>query len=216
MILLGIVGTPASGKSTVATYLESLGAFWINADLIARDVLNEPDVILKVTDRFGPSVMGEDGLISRSELAALVFGNSQENAASLDFLESIVHPITRERIAEKIKQAARAQFSVAILDVPLLFESKWDRCCDAIWCVDADRERRMEWAKKRGWTADELGRREGNQLSIAEKRRLSNHIVENQATLTELFQLLDHRWSDLVTMEGVVVSTPDPGHCYSD
>ena len=216
MILLGIVGTPASGKSTVATYLESLGAFWINADLIARGVLNQPDVMLKVTDHFGPSIVGDDGRINRSELAALVFGNSDQSVAALDFLESIVHPVTRERITEQIKHAAGAKFPVAILDVPLLFESQWNRCCDAIWCIDASRDRRLEWAKQRGWTADELDRREGNQLSIAEKRHLSSLIVENQATLRELFELLDHNWEDLATMQRVGVSTPDPGHCFSD
>ncbi|MGB7347905.1 MAG: dephospho-CoA kinase [Pirellulaceae bacterium] len=218
MILLGIVGTPASGKSTVATRLQSKGASWINADLIARDVLTEPDVFRQLVDHFGNSIVASSGPaeIDRAALAKLVFGDSSEKKASLNFLESIVHPITRQRITDQIRIAASENSLVAILDIPLLFESRWDRSCDAIWCIDAPLETRINWASTRGWNADELARRESNQLPIAEKRRLSSQILVNDATLEDLHKLVDDLWMDVVTIGSVVSHPPDPGHCLGD
>ncbi|QDT09809.1 dephospho-CoA kinase [Planctomycetes bacterium K23_9] len=216
MILLGLVGTPASGKSTVATHLRSKGAFWINADLTAREVLTQSDVIEQLVKRFGDLILGDDGLIDRARLAERVFGDEPEKNAALKFLESVVHPITRQRITDQIKVAADKQASVTILDIPLLFESHWDLSCDVIWCIDAPVESRIQWASTRGWTAEELHRREFNQLGIAEKRRLSNQTVYNQATLGELFEKLDLLWSDVVTIRTKAFDTPDPGHCLGD
>lgn len=218
MILLGIVGTPASGKSTVAKHLQSKGARWINADLIARDVLTESDVFRQLVDHFGVSIVSQarPAQIDRAALAKFVFGSDANSKESLRYLESIVHPVTRLRITDQVRQAAAEKTSVAIMDIPLLFESKWDRSCDAIWCVDAPRQMRVLWAADRGWTADELQRRESNQLSIGEKRRLSSQLVDNHGTLPELVEKLDHLWLDLVTIRSAGGDPPDPGHCLSD
>ncbi|MGB1925373.1 MAG: dephospho-CoA kinase, partial [Rubripirellula sp.] len=74
MIIIGIVGSPAGGKSTVAKILSELGATWINADLIARSVLEESEVQERLLDQFGDSIQGSDLKIDRTKLAAAVFG----------------------------------------------------------------------------------------------------------------------------------------------
>ncbi len=214
--LLGIVGTPASGKSTVASHLKSKGARWINADLIAREVLLQDDVIEQLTCHFGSEIIDAQGAIDRASLARRVFGETPEQVAALGFLESVVHPITRQRIVAQIKTAAGERVDVAILDIPLLFESGWDRSCDAIWCLDAPRKTREIWAASRGWTADELDRRESAQRSIAEKRRLSNRILVNDATLPNLCKLVDDLWAEIATIRSVAWASPDAGHCFSD
>ncbi|NND97037.1 MAG: dephospho-CoA kinase [Pirellulaceae bacterium] len=216
MIVLGIVGTPASGKSTVAAHLQSKGAAWINADLIARDVLHQQAVTDKLAEHFGSDILGDDGTIQRSKLAALVFGKSAQQQAALDYLESVIHPPTRIEITRQLQAAAKSGAQVALLDVPLLFESAWDRSCDAIWCIDAPREMRLKWSENRGWDAAELDRREVNQTAIAEKRRLSNVILDNDATLSDLLKIVDSQWQILVTMGSIGPDDSAPPHCLTD
>lgn len=214
MIVVGIVGTPAGGKSTVASYLQEKGAAWINADAIARDALSLPDVLDQLVDRFGNDVVDAQGHVKRSEVAARVFGQDPENRAALEFLESIVHPPTRIEIARQLKAAAQKMSAVGILDVPLLFESGWDLCCDQIWCVDSPRPLRLQRAASRGWDDGELERREANQLSIEAKSRLSNLVVWNDSTLDALRKKIDVSYEKLVT----IVEKPAGvnKHCLTD
>ena len=156
MILLGIVGSPAGGKSTAARMLAEWGATWIDADAIARKCLDRADVRPELVRRFGDEILGEDGTVQRARLAAKVFGNDLQSRSALKALEEIVHPRVRQIIGDAIESAALSRARVALLDVPLLFESGWDRSCDAIWCVDASRNNRIERARSRGWDSSEL------------------------------------------------------------
>ncbi len=198
MIVVGIVGSPAGGKSTVAERLQELGATWINADLIARSVLEHDEVRRRLIDRFGIEIVDNDGKIDRSRLAALVFGADDSKRAGLNYLESLVHPRTRQLIQNRLHDAATQKVAVTILDVPLLFESKWDLACDQVWCVDAPVERRLQWAAIRGWDAAELERREANQLSIDEKRRLSTLVLTNHESLQSLLDRVDRQFEILI------------------
>lgn len=219
MIILGLVGTPASGKSSVAEFLSGLGADWINADLIARECLGRPDVIAALRTQFGDSIVDDEGSIDRKRVADLVFGNDPVKRGNLRALESVVLPPTRKEILGRIADAARRDCSVALLDAPLLFESGWDRGCDQIWCVDATRENRLARCQKRGWDAAELDRRESNQVPIETKCRLSNLVMRNDATLEALHQNLRQRWDQLVRMWGNDRRKGDsatPRHCISD
>lgn len=202
MIVLGIVGSPAGGKSTVAKYLQELGATWINADLIARDVLEQADVQAQVLAHFGPEIAGKDGRIDRSLLADRVFGDDDAKRAGLSYLESLIHPRTRQRITAQLRNRRRQKAEVAILDVPLLFKSGWDKSCDEIWCVDSDRNLRSMRVRGRGWDDDELRDREANQLDIEEKKRLSTTVILNNGTLEQLFETIDRLWSSLLQRHG--------------
>ena len=219
MIILGMVGTPAAGKSTVAAFLRELGADWINADLIARDCLQDPEVRDALVARFGPSVVGGDDVIDRAKVADLVFGSDATKWANLQFLESLVHPRTRVEIRRRIVEAAKRDTCVALLDVPRLFESGWDRSCDAIWCIDASRENRFARSRIRGWDDSELDRREASQLAIETKCRLSNLVMRNDSTLEALHEKLRCHWNNLVRMESSRLERPSPEssrHCISD
>ncbi|TWU20597.1 Dephospho-CoA kinase [Novipirellula galeiformis] len=188
MHIVGIVGAPAGGKSTVARYLQELGATWVNADLIAREVLNRPQVVAKLAERFGAEIVDHEGQINRLRLAALVFGDDDASRAALNYLESLTHPSTRNEIQEQIRQSEAQGVRVLVLDVPLLFESKWDRACDEIWCVDSPWADRLKRAEERGWDAAQLSKRESNQLSIEEKRRLSHRVIYNDGSLSDLHE----------------------------
>lgn len=219
MIVLGIVGTPAGGKSTVAEFLAGLGAEWINADLIARSCLNLPPVVDALIDRFGGAIVDDDGLVNRATVADLVFGDDPVRRENLRFLEAQVHPRTRIEIHRRIADAAQQDRAVALLDIPLLFESGWDFGCDAIWCIDATRENRLLRSKKRGWDGLELDRREASQMAIETKCRLSNVVMRNDSTLDALHENLRRSWNDLVRMQWSRISASPvdiPPHCSSD
>ena len=209
MIIIGIVGSPAGGKSTVAGILERLGCTWIHADQIAKSVLNEASVQQKLIDYFGANIQASDGVIDRSKLASAVFGDDDEKRKSLTYLESVIHPETKIRIAQEITQAQRASCPMIALEVPLLFESSWDLVCDEIWCVDATRNRREQWARRRNWNPEELQKRESNQLPINIKKRLSNLVIINDGDLEQLNATVTKRWSTL--SKGAIIETSE--HC---
>ncbi len=198
MIILGIVGSPAGGKSTVASLLQDRGATWINADQIARRVLQQQAVQRQLIAHFGSKITGNDGRIERRKLAREVFGDDDSKRAALTYLESVIHPETRRVITGQLKEASDRRVVASILDVPLLFESQWDRCCDEIWCVESSNEVRLKRAEARGWDEAELQRRENNQLNIEEKRRLSNFVVTNNGSLGQLTDTVGQQWSSLL------------------
>lgn len=196
MITLGLVGTPASGKSRVASLLEASGAVRIDADQIAKQVLDRPelrDAIVRVfgadvivefpSDRHGGSTIHR---VDRKKIASMVFGGDRQSRERLGQLESLVHPETRSEIRRQWCLAAASDAPLVVLDVPLLFESGWDLACDAVWCVDAPRTRRETWAAERSWDEGELSRRENNQLAIDFKRGRSDLFVLNSGTIGDL------------------------------
>lgn len=198
MIVLGIVGSPAGGKSTVAKHLQDLGATWIDADQVAREVSEQDDVQREIIRHFGSEVTTKEGRVDRARLAERVFGDDDSKRLALTYLEGLIHPRTRQIIAARLCEAQKSGCSVVLLDVPLLFESGWDRCCDEIWCVEADRHLRLERAGGRGWDDVQLRDRESNQLAIEEKKRLSTRVMMNNESLEQLRETIDCGWSSLM------------------
>ena len=209
MIIIGIVGSPASGKSTVAKRLEKLGGTWIHADSIAKEVLDEPKIRELVIQHFGGEIQGDAGSIDRQKLAKAVFGDDEEKRRSLTYLESILHPETKKRISKEISLAKSADCPLVALEIPLMFESQWDLVCDEIWCVDAPIARRIAWAQDRNWTAEDLRKRESNQIALKIKKELSNLVIINDKDRADLESLVDQRWAHLMS----AARTPTTTHC---
>lgn len=202
MIVIGIIGSPAGGKSTVARRLRELGATWINADRISHRCLGRPRVRAKLVSRFGRGILRKDGEIDRSALAAVVFGDDVEATSALHYVESIIHPMARHFTLIRLTRAGQWHLPAATLDAPLLLEADWGVMCDVVWCVDAPRVLRESWIKQRGWTPDELRRRESLQLPISEKRRLSTNVIENDADRKMLLGRIERLWSELMAAAG--------------
>ncbi|MFK8115192.1 MAG: dephospho-CoA kinase [Rubripirellula sp.] len=220
MYVLGVVGSPAGGKSTVAKRLAERGATWINADLVARAVLEHDDISQQLIDHFGSDIATSEGAIDRAKLASLVFGDDESKRSSLRFLEGLVHPRTRALIQSQIRAVQQtvpsgSEKSVIILDVPLMFKSGWDRSCDEIWCVDSEREIRLARTKDRGWDDEELQQRESNQLDIGAKRRLSNLVIDNNGTLEQLGETIDRLWGS-ITQRVLAAAQADDSHCLGE
>jgi dephospho-CoA kinase len=198
MILIGICGQPAGGKSAVAAILQRLGAVWINADRIAHEVLANSAVIDKLVMRFGRAILDPDGKIDRPRLGRIVFGDDEKAKTALRYLESVVHPETRDRMKAEIANAIDGDASVIVLDVPLLFESQWDVWCDEVWFIDTPRQTVVSAAKQRGWSVEMLDKRISNQVGIDEKRRLATRIIDNHGSLEQLEASIGAWWQRVV------------------
>jgi len=215
MMVIGVCGVPAGGKSAVAAILNGLGAVWINADRIAHEVLAVPEVTDRIVMRFGSAIVDADGQIDRPRLGQIVFGDDEVARASLRYLESIVHPQTGKLIHRQIADAIDANAPVVVLDIPLLFESGWDIWCDEVWFIDTADETVLASANQRGWTAETLERRKARQLPVDQKRRLSSHIIKNHGTLEQLRWAIESWWQETIPTlsSGSVVPGRGRNHC---
>lgn len=181
MVVVGLTGGIASGKSFVAKCLEELGALRIDADRVAHEVLQDEKVIGKIVEHWGEKLLHDDGQIDRKQLAEVVFGGSDDT--ELDRLESIVHPEIRIRIHREMESLkASTKVELLVLDIPLLYEGEYDQHCDFVIFVDANSDVRMQRARLRGWDEGELAKRELRQLPIEEKKLRSNVVVDNSGS----------------------------------
>lgn len=181
MIILGVAGGIGSGKSFVTRIFErNHGAVGIFADRIAHELLERKDVIAELVRRFGPGILDETGNIVRSRLATLVFGDDETHAANRKFLESVLHPRVRTEIHRRIEELRSEGVSLVVLDIPLLFESGWEKECNGVVFVDANEATRMARTAGRGWSSAAHRQREGHQLPLEEKKKRSRWVVESE------------------------------------
>jgi dephospho-CoA kinase len=180
--VIGLCGGIGAGKSAVASILADLGCLVIDSDQRARAALDRPDVRDQLVAWWGDGVLAPDGRVDRSRVARIVFSDPRERAR----LEALVHPIVRQDRAAMIAEAsavsgnAPARFRAIVIDAPLLFEAGLDRECDTIIFVDAPADQRLRRVQaSRGWSAEELARREAAQWPLERKRAASAHVVNN-------------------------------------
>jgi dephospho-CoA kinase len=193
-VVIGLTGGVASGKSSAAAILAGLGAAVLDADAIARALLDEPEVRAKLLQRFGASIAAAGdpaGAIDRAALARRTFGHPEE----LAYLEGLVHPRVRDELARQLARLlAKQDLPAVVLDVPLLHEaspkgeaSPLVEQCDLVVHVESPpAERRRRVVELRGWDGDEVARRETHQLPVDEKRRRADFVLLNDGTLARL------------------------------
>ena len=196
--IIGLAGGIGSGKSTVAAMMSRLGGYVIDADALARQALQQPQVRRQLEDWWGPGVLDEQGRVDRRKVADRVFDSPQERQK----LESVIHPlVSRER--QRLVVAAQKDPAVRFIvqDVPLLFEVGLDKECDYTVFVEASsgtRLRRVE--RTRGWDRAELERREKNQWPLERKKKAADAIIDNDGDeaqcLGQVRSLLDRILSD--------------------
>jgi len=196
MIIIGLLGGIASGKSAVAAELATLGAVVLDADQAAHEVINLPTVQQTLVDRWGKTIINADGEIDRTVVAQRVFsGRQADHSAELRFLEETLHPLIRERFVARLAKQQAEGTEVAVIDAPLLLEAGWGNLCDHLLFVDSPRAERLGRAKLRKWTEAEFSKREASQMPIAEKRGRSSHILTNAGTLERLRDQVRTFWA---------------------
>lgn len=194
MLVIGIAGGVASGKSLVARCFQRFGAEILDADRVGHEVLRDNQVIDKIVRQFGEIVL-QKGEIDRRVLGRIVFDPSPEGVRSLKRLEQITHPQIGARIQNELSTfKSESDFPAVVLDAPVMFKANWDRLCDKIVFVHADNTLRRERASQRGWDDNELARRESQQLPILEKRSRSTDLIDNSGSRTETYGQASKLW----------------------
>jgi len=191
MLRVGLSGGIGSGKSTVARGLARRGAIVIDADAIAREVV-EPGRpgLAAVVDRFGPEVVDAGGRLDRPVLAALVF----DVAAARADLNAIVHPLVAAETARRL--AGAPPDAVVVLDVPLLVEAARSGY-DVVVIVEAPEAVRLERLVARGMAEEDARRRMATQASDAERRKVADVVLDNSGSEDGLEAQIDSLWAQL-------------------
>ena len=192
MVRVGLTGGIASGKSRVADELAARGAIIIDADVLAREVV-EPGTPARaaIIDRFGAEVL-RDGEIDRARLAQIVFADPHAHRD----LERIVHPAVRARAAELERAAGDA--AVVVHVIPLLVETGQHEDFDVVVTVDADHETQIQRLMVRnGFTRAEAESRIAAQASREDRRRAADVVVDNTGSPTQLREQIDALWAEL-------------------
>lgn len=194
MKLYGLTGGIATGKSTVTSMLQDKGAAVIDADLLAREVV-EPGqpALAEIAARF-PGVVGPDGRLDRQALAARVFGSEAERQA----LNAITHPRIQARVLELTQQLAERGEPLAIYDAALLIENRLHEALDGVILVVADpvaqRERLMQ---RNRLSAEEADARIAAQLPLSQKRPHATWVIDNSGSRDATRAQVDALWQQL-------------------
>ena len=208
MFLIGLTGGIASGKSTVAARLAEHGAVRVDADVIAREVVEPGTEGLAAIEReFGSSVISADGTLNRPALGAIIFADGDKRAA----LNAITHPAVWRRAKELFAEAEAAnQNAVVVYDVPLLAEAKANRPIqfDLVVVVDASRETRLSrLVELRGLSPEEAAQRLNSQASDAERLAIADVVIDSNGSLEQTIRQTDELW-ELAYQSAVGAQTP--------
>jgi len=196
--LVGLTGGIGSGKSTVAALLGTKGATVVDADQVARSVVEPGEPALAaLVERFGAGILDPDGHLDRPALAAVAFADDDGRKA----LGEITWPAIGEEFERQIRESPA--HAVVICDVPLLVESKAAaaRPYVAVVVVEAPLELRLERLELRGVPRDDAQRRMAAQASDEERRAVATHLIDNGGDLESLARQVDEVWADLLTRE---------------
>lgn len=196
MYKIGLTGGIASGKSTVSAYLSHKGIPIVDADKIARALAEKAGPIWRAyVNRYGEDVVNADGTLNRAKLGALIFSSPKE----LQWVNETTHPLIRVACLERVKQLEKNGSKVVILDIPLLFETSWQKYMDESWLVSIPRELQIFRIMHRdGLSAEDAENRIKAQMPLEEKRRLADRIIDNGGSLDDLYRTLDCLWNDVI------------------
>jgi dephospho-CoA kinase len=187
--IIGLVGGMGSGKSRVAAALAKHGGHVVAADLFGHEALEQPDILARIAQRWGERVLNEHGKVDRKKMGGVVFGSPVERAN----LELLVFPWIEKRIREELARAqADRAVPFVVLDAAIMLEAGWNNTCDRIVYIHAPRAMRLErLAAQRGWTADDVARRETAQHPLSIKAARADAAIDNSVSLAETEKQVD-------------------------
>jgi len=194
--IIGLTGGIASGKTSVAALLERLGAVVVDADRLAREIV-EPgeEALTGIVAAFGEKVLNCDGTLNRAALAEIVFSDQTARRT----LEAITHPAIRQRAEQRLARLKEAGVETAFYMAPLLFEAGTASRVQEVWVVYLDRETQL----KRLMARDGLNReaallRIASQMPMEEKKRLASIVIDNSGSRSELEAQVLRLWREEV------------------
>ncbi|MCQ8883289.1 dephospho-CoA kinase [Pseudoalteromonas shioyasakiensis] len=179
--VLGLTGGIGSGKSAVSAMFEELGIQVVDADIVAREVVEPGSIGLKkITEHFGNEILTSEGTLDRAKLRTIIFANESEK----QWLNSLLHPLIRESMITQLKQAT-SQY--VILVAPLLFENGLEKYCDHTLLIDVPVEVQITRTTARDNVSTELAKQIiASQMSRADKQKKATDILDNNRPLEEV------------------------------
>ena len=183
MIVIGLTGGIASGKSTVSKMICDLNIPVIDTDKMAKETLKKgKPAYQKVVEVFTKDILLPGGDINRKKLGRIVFGNEERRQQ----LNKIVHPIVWKEVELEIKQYASKGAKVVVVDVPLLFESSFDRICDVTICVYTTAFKQLERLMERDYIDETYAKMKIEaQMPLEEKCAKSDFVIDNSRSILE-------------------------------
>ena len=198
MLIIGLTGNIASGKSIVSQYLKELGAEIIDADIIAREIV-EPGTpaLAEIREEFGQQVLNQDGTLNRKYLGSIVFADVQ----ALKKLNQITHPRIREVIDSKIKKYTINQSPerLLVIDAALLIEFGIHRMVDMVWVVQVKPDLQLQRVMQRDKLSEVQARhRIDSQMPQSEKIKYADKVIYNNSTVEELRSAVKRLWEEFI------------------
>jgi len=183
MKIIGLTGGIASGKSTVATELRKQNVPVFDADEVSRNAVAKGSKGLAlVAEAFGAEYLTSDGEMDRAKISQLVFSDKE----ALKTLEGILHKIVWDEAEAFLAEAREQKAKLAVLDVPLLIETKWHERVDLVWLVAVSKEQQIKRAMIRsGMTEEEVKVRIAAQMSLEDKKKFADVVLDNSGALEE-------------------------------
>jgi len=180
MIIIGLTGSVGTGKTTVAGFFRELGAYIVDWDELAREVVRPHSKAWKrIVERFGQDFLNKDLTINRQKLAEIVFSDEEK----LGRLNQMVHPEVfkeDERITAEIR--SRDKNAIVIKDIPLLHEAAWHIAVDKVIVVSAGEETQLRRLEEKGMTRQDARKRMKSQFSIKEKIKCADFVIDNDGS----------------------------------
>jgi dephospho-CoA kinase len=187
-LTIGLTGGIAAGKSEALAAFGRLGAATISSDAVVHELLDSEPLLGRLVERWGEEV-APGGEVDRSKVGEIVFADPEQ----LEWLEAQVHPLVGERLGAWLG-SLDPETKVAVVEVPLLFETEMEKIFDTTVAVVTSDEVRRKRAEARGHAL--VGEREARQLAQEEKATRAEHVVENDGTVEDL----EHRLSGILAM----------------
>lgn len=214
MVIVGLLGGIASGKSLIAEEFQRLGACVLDGDKAGHEVLEMEPVVRKLVERWGEGILSE-GKIDRRALAEIVFrekaepdsesgeapkqSDSLDPQAELEFLESLTHPLIGKLLQERIAKIRESQrFEIVVLDAAVMIKSGWHKQCDRIIFIDVPQELREKRAILRGLSRHQFFMRERSQTPIEEKKKLADMVIDNSGPPQKTYKQVEEVWHSLL------------------
>ncbi|MCG9969383.1 dephospho-CoA kinase [Pelotomaculum terephthalicicum JT] len=197
MLIIGLTGNIGSGKSTVSRYLESLGSTVIDADQVAREIVQPGSPALKEIVRvFGTRVLNSEGALDRKKMGSIVFTDPDARVK----LNGITHPRIVEAIEKeklKLNNLPGSRDKLLVIDAPLLIEAGLHKSVDEIWVVKVDDQKQIERLIERdGLSDEEAKKRVAAQMPQAEKLKYARRVIDNNGSPEETKRQIDRHLAD--------------------
>lgn len=188
-MIIGLTGSIASGKSTVSNMLKEYGVPIVDADAVARQVV-EPgtETLKKIVEAFGEDILTETGELDRKKLGSIVFNDEEKR----QILNSIIHPAIRKEMLRQRDEYLAGGAKTVVMDIPLLFESKLQHLVDKILVVTVSKDVQLQRLMKRNqFTEEEAKARIRSQLPLSVKEQGADAVINNNGTIEETRKQLE-------------------------